>query len=357
MPFFSPKKIQTKFLSLFLLFSFVFFTVFPPQASAWLSTLCGVYDDLVASDTVNRMITEAAETAEEAATAAVQATIVTTLNNLVMGTIGGGGGAPGFITDWQDFLNKAPTIAANMAINDFISQTAGRRTGSGYEGFGGVVTTYNKKMATWAAQLTVDAQKNQPRVNFYHQSNLFYDGTLKGLGEYLTGVNNPWSFNLTIASAYQQEKAKQENIARTKAVAGAGYLGKEVNGKTVTPGSTYGNLVANMDDFAKKIVATAKSPSSLISSSLVTGITNTLITAGIGAAAGFVQGQINTVTDKINTELAPHRGMIGLGLNALDALTSPPKLSETEKANWQRSGFCKEICVNEKKVGACANCN
>lgn len=266
------------------------------------------------------------------------------VNKLVGGTVGS---AAKFITDWEVFLVTEPQRQANKYMNDYISQTLGGR-GSGYgyipisprygygsvygasdskdnstdsfisEGFvGGKVlgegdppyqeattTVYSSDYYENMREIgeSVTSEKDMRVTYEGNPSRMFSDGTFRNFNLYLSGINNPWAFQIYTQSRYNEYLENQRWIASNRAIAYGGYLGTVRNGVVVTPGSTIAQAVANAQDIGNKIISSAQHAPEIIAS-IVTNVITQALQQGIGAVASVVDRQINQVTDKVVNEV------------------------------------------------------
>jgi hypothetical protein len=267
------------------------------------------------------------------------------VNKLVGGTVGAGAM---FITNWEDYLVNEPQRQANLYMNDYLSQiTMGRGSASSYrsnplagggyvlgasdskanEGFfGGKVLGEGDVQGEGAGTLVysdnyyetlldtgkASTTENKDLVPNYEgsPSQMFASGSFKNMNSYLSGVNNPWAFDVQARNRYQTYLQDQRQQAFAQSVAYHGYLGTTKNGRVVTPGSTIEQAVANAQDIGNKILAAATHPGEMISA-IVSQVVTQAIQQGIGTVSNLVDRQVNQVTDKVINTVNTNLGKIG----------------------------------------------
>jgi cytochrome c551/c552 len=205
-----------------------------------------------------------------------------------------------FITDWSAFLTKQPQSNANVFINDYISKsTSGRGSATGYipagsEGVGGN-NSYASSVAQSALQKTSNAPKQANPIYSGNPSQVFSgsNGTsaFKQMNTYLS--NPSWQTDLDIQQKYQAKLAEEKKIAETKANAGSGFIGKEVNGVTVTPGSIVKDQTSKVQNMGLDVLANANNLPEVISAAVSQIISQTM-SQGIGNVMATVTKETST---------------------------------------------------------------
>ncbi len=194
-----------------------------------------------------------------------------TLNQQVDSLMSGGNDSAGFITDWKQYLINEPKNKSKKYMNDYLSQmTQGRGSSSSYvsEGF-----SHNSSYAgelTNNARRVIDNSSNSapPKVTYEgNPSQMFEANNFKTMGTYLSGVNNPWSFDNAVQEEYQRKLREERMVQENKAVAYQGFLGKGDKSGTITnPGSLIKTNVANVQNIGNEIIASATHPAEIIGS-------------------------------------------------------------------------------------------
>lgn len=276
------------------------------------------------------------------------------LNQEMGGLIGGSstGGAQ-FITDWQDFLYNQPKQNADKYMNDYLSQiTKGRGSLSGYipnvnlsmgsgflsdnyEGVGngsfnygisandpayaGMIATaqaagisiggatgsagnYIQQLVSGAKSITTEQATPQVTYQGNPAQNLFSGGSFKNLNTYLSGINNPWAFNMNAQQQYQKQLTQQQQSAQAQAVAYQGFKGTGQGGMITNPGSLIKENMANVQDIGNKVLANAQSMPEVITS-IVQQIITRSIQNGIGNAGRNVQREVQNVQSQSSQQI------------------------------------------------------
>jgi hypothetical protein len=174
---------------------------------------------------------------------------------------GNASSGPMFITNWQSYLITDPTKQANSYINDYISQTTrGRGSLTSYEGFSGG-GNYFAQMVQMAKAST--SGQTAPQMTYTGDPSQMFDSlNFKNMQLYLSGINNPWSYDANTQMEYQRKIDEYQRIANTMATAYSGFKGvtsRGSNGQTnvTNPGSLVMMAAANAQDVGNKIVASA----------------------------------------------------------------------------------------------------
>lgn len=284
---------------------FAFFSLLPAgakEAGAWQGFVYEIFKQNleIMRETINGIMLSAAKQQ------AIQA-LNEEINYLITGN---SSSSAMYITDWKDYLVEQPAQEAKKIIlNDYISQvTSGRGSISGYssssssEGFG----NYSSSL-TQIAQNTVESYSATPTVTYSGDPSLMFENsTFKDMDSYLSGINNPWTFNDHVEQKYQEEKSKAEQVNFAKSIAGQGFLGKESNGITLTPGSLVKENVAKIQNAGIDVVTNATRVQEVITA-VVTQMISKSIQQGIGSIQNSVHKEIsevrNDVTSEINSQI------------------------------------------------------
>jgi hypothetical protein len=226
---------------------------------------------------------------------------ITTINKQVDSMLAGKGKSgknAQFITDWEAYLHKTPKNNTKLYMNDYLSKiTSGKGSISGYksEGFGSIIGSggngsYAKQLVAAAKTTTVD--QKTPKLSYEGDpSKMFSGGNFKNLNLYLSGINNPWSFDINAQAEYAKKLAEEKKTAATKAVAYQGGKavgeGKNGKGKVTLPGSVVVQTKANTMDLGNKVIASAQHPEEVI-----TALVSKIMTAALKQGVGMLQSQL-----------------------------------------------------------------
>lgn len=323
------KRIFFKIAAVFLALAFNFFLPATPKANAW---------DAVMGAFVKRSLDTIYDTIKGIQLGILKQQAVTSLNQEMNFLLSGSssGGAM-FITDWRDFLIKQPEAEANRYLNDYLSQVTSGRGMSSYipnnsEGFGnglfsmglkqsnpgyakfieaanaGVISdtvnsggNYIQQLVTGAKRSTID--RAEPQVTYFGDpSRMFAEGNFRNMSLYLSGINNPWAFNLNAQQKYQEELEKKKEEAKTMGIAYQGFVGKIQDGKVLNPGSLIKENVANVQDLGNKIIAGAQNIPEVLTAVVSQMITKS-IQQGIGTIQRSVHKEVSNVRSQAQTQM------------------------------------------------------
>lgn len=220
-------------------------------------------------------------------------TITETVNNLVAGVSQAGSL---FISDWSDYLFSTPKGNANNYMNDFFTITTRGRTNGGYNS-----TLCGSNYSQWRSErargVNVEIDLTELQDNFEEFAcspvEMFADGTWAAYDAFMQPNNNPIAYSLIAESQYKEQLRKEEEKAKTQAVAYQGYIGQKGNGDVViTPGSTIKDLVTSANTLDTDAIANAQNIGEVVG--IVVGkVASNVIKQGIGNARQQVQNKIN----------------------------------------------------------------
>lgn len=233
---------------------------------------------------------------------------ISQLSSQINGIVGGKSSSGAmFVTDWRDYLVAKPENEAKVYINSYVTQiTAGRGSLSqympaGYEGFGSGMGNYFNSLKVGVMGST--GGQNAFRVTYSGDpSQMFAQGNFRNLDTYLSGINNPWAFNLHVQAKFDEAKKEAQLINAQKVQAGLGFIGKEVNGKTVTPGSVAQAAVTSVQDLGNKTIASATNIPEVLTS-IVSKMLSQALEKGIGNVQAYVSKNTNDSKNKVNVQM------------------------------------------------------
>ncbi len=291
---------RTCLLSIFLV-ALVFSPVQVPQANAWDAIPAAAFKQMLETIKyeINGMIL-----------GMLKKQAVASLNSQIDNLVGGSnGGSPAFITNWQNYLVNQPIVTTKTYMNDYLSQmTSGRGTLTGYtsEGFAGNGNYQAELKQDALSKINKSNVKTIPKVTYENKPNqMFRRGTFKDMSLYLSGVNNPWAFNLAAQDAYQKKLKEEKSVQEAKAIAYQGFKGSGDNGSNSTitnPGSLIKSTVANVQNIGNMALASATHPGEVISS-LVSQVITQSIKRGFSSVRESVNRQVNNVESKVKKEI------------------------------------------------------
>ncbi|MFA6383616.1 MAG: hypothetical protein WCX17_04315 [Parcubacteria group bacterium] len=286
-------------MAVLILFSFLFFPAHKSEAAAW-----PAIDPVINSALTKIMDQIKAMLLGVAKQAAIKA-IQEEMTYLITGKSSGGAM---FVTDWNDYLKTRPQAAANLVINDYISQSLrGRGSLVGYVSATtaqaeGVGMSYVSQLGQWAQNSTSDQQVGQ--VMFTGNPTQIFSGRqpFQQMNLYFSGVNNPWAFSMDVQARYQEEIARQERIAEVRVISGQGFPGNDSDGMTITPGALIKDQLAKVQSMGVDMIATARELPELITSVVSMTISQT-IQQGIGNLQSQVHREITNVRNNAKNQM------------------------------------------------------
>lgn len=219
--------------------------------------------------------------------------------NVIIG--GSSGGQVKFIVDWNDYIYEQPNVTAKIYMNDYISNTTrGRGSSSSYASG----SNYMNELAE-SAKWRINQAGKTPEANYEGDpSEMFASGNFKNLNIFLSGINNPWAYNINVENRYQQQKEKLERMAEIKSIANQGFIGvgeKNGEGAITNPGSMVKESWANVQNLPNLALANANSMAEVITS-VVSKMINKSLQQGLSNVQRKVQKNLST-QNSINSRL------------------------------------------------------
>jgi len=253
--------------------------------------------DAIIGAAYHRMLDTIYDNIKGAILAALKQAAAKTINDLVGKLVTGSSPSDTkFIYDWQDYLKDQPKKAADSYINDYLSKITGGMASSNFtssEGFSSG-SSYAKSLVDLAKSSTSLSTDDVQLTYTSDPSSMFSNGNgLKDFNSYLSGANNPWSFQINSDNVWSAKKSDEEKIASDQGIAYSGYkatVDKDGN-YVLTPGSNTKDAVSNAQDIGNKAIASANHPAEVIVS-IITQILTKAITNGIGNIQSIISQAI-----------------------------------------------------------------
>ena len=336
-------SIHKKIFIFLVALAIVFSPLETRPANAWEATEIAVLNNAITAirEQVTGLINGAAK---QAAIQALTQSVETIIN-------GAAGQGSKIITDWEQVIVHEPEVATALYLNDYLSQTTrGRGSAAGYvtnpflntkafamgyEGVGDGSFQYGLAMndpaygrltrAAQASGISVNSLTNSadnylqklvstaqqriidhpiPTVTYQGNpaQNLFAGGNLKNFNLYLSGINNPWSYQAGAEAAYATQLTDVKDATRTEKLTGGGFESEKSGGQVITPGSTIKDTWNNVQDLPNKIIANAKNLGEM-APALAGKLATSVINAGIGKIKSEINKTIVNTTNKINNSI------------------------------------------------------
>jgi hypothetical protein len=188
---------------------------------------------------------------------------------------GGSSKKAAFITDYKEYIYGIALDEGMVYMNDLLTTvTDGKSSALNYVVAGGSLQQLGMNYMNYLnAEVNAAFAADRCKYNL----DQYTSNAMVSLGEgdwrVLNAVvsvdcNNPLGLSLMIKEETEKKVAQQQEIAKTKAIAGSGFTGVEINGKTVSPGSIIAGitettqtevlrLVGNSTEWGELIAAAA----------------------------------------------------------------------------------------------------
>lgn len=276
----------------------LFFSPFPQrEASAWIDTvipklILPPMDELLKQ--LNIMMTGAAKQAA-----------IKMITEQVYSAVSGGSGNGGtkFIVSWQSALEDDPQKEAAIYIESMSSSSTQMRGSSSYQSSEGTDGNYMSGLSNIVKGISSQTSSSAKCTITYEgdPSNMFADGTFKNFSKFMSGPNDPWSYQTCMQNAYEVKLASLKEIAKAKAVAFSGFKGTESGGNMSYPGSLVFAKVANIENMGNQVIANANGIAEVITSAVMK-MSMDAMNNGIGNVQEQIQKGASNPSDKSDTQ-------------------------------------------------------
>lgn len=319
----------------------------PARADAWGANLAATF--------VKAMLEKVARQIEGAMLASLKGAAIQMLDNQVSQLLGGGGGgAPVFITDYQDYIQGIALDNTKSVMNDFFTNSMrGKYSVANYVEVGGIsgvslglnMPGMIRQQMGSALGLGSSGGIRYPQYDFdTRSSNPSLRGGLNSFRDLNLMVSNPMN-NPIGASMVAEEirnRTLSENVEIQKVKAlSSGFIPKEVNGQVITPAGTFEAMVASTKTLPNLVIANAENPAELVGglvSSFATRAISNLVQVGIGKVQSKILGNFGSVGNQVARTLGNQLTNSGPGGQFTRELTQEATIKVRSMTNPANSG-------------------
>ncbi|MFZ1654403.1 MAG: hypothetical protein WAT84_01060 [Candidatus Moraniibacteriota bacterium] len=174
---------------------------------------------------------------------------------------GGSSKKAAFITDYKEYIYGIALDEGMIYMNDLLTTvTGGKNSALNYVVAGGSLQQLGMNYVNYLNS-EVNAAFAADRCKY--NLDQYTPNVMVSLGEgdwrtlnamVSVDCNNPLGLSLMIKEETQKKITQQQEIAKTKAIAGKGFTGLEINGKTVSPGSIIAGVTETTQTEVLKLV-------------------------------------------------------------------------------------------------------
>jgi len=309
---------------------------FVPQARA------EAWGTNIAASILKQSLEKIARQIEGVMLGALKGSAVQLLNSQVAQLVGGTStSGSAVISDWKEWLHDVPEQEVKVAHEQFFNSVLRGRDSSSYHS---MLAEQDAGVNNYYEMLAAQMEGFDSSSDTYaNAAELVGEDPIVALGKgdtsalnalFAKPTNNPFGLALVYESEMQavRERSKTEQMVKSMST---GYKGIEENGKTILPGSTIGQMVANSQDIGNKVIAAASNPAELASGVIVALVNQTVmktIKSGIGdiqknirrEVRGFdkqIKGEVRT----LDKELGPAAGFVKEVRQQTNAIVKPAK--------------------------------
>lgn len=235
---------------------------------------------------------------------------------------GGGSKKAAFITDYKQYIYGAAVDEGMIYMNDLLtSATGGKNSALNYIVAGGSLQSLGMNYMNYLnAEVNAAFVKDRCKYNLDQYTPNAMVSLGQGDWRILNAVvafdcNNPLGISLSIKEETQRKINAQQEIAKTKAIAGQGFTGVEINGKTVSPGSIIADVTSKTKTAVIDMIGTSNDWSELLASAAGAFANRALnnlyqrgfemVSQNISRELGKVDQQIRSVRQDLQRQLGP----------------------------------------------------
>ncbi|QQR78487.1 MAG: hypothetical protein IPJ68_05430 [Candidatus Moraniibacteriota bacterium] len=243
-----------------------------------------------------------------------------TANKLVSG---GSSKKAAFITDYKEYIYGIALDEGMIYMNDLLTTvTDGKSSALNYVVAGGSLQQLGMSYLNYM-NAEVNAAFAADRCKF--NLDQYTPNAMVSLGEgdwrVLNAVvsvdcNNPLGMSLMIKEETQKKINQQQEIAKTKAIAGKGFTGVEINGKTVSPGSIIAGVTETTQTEVLKLVGNSTEWGELIAAAagaFANQALNNMYQKGFEMVSQNISRELGKVDSKINEARTDLQRQLGPG--------------------------------------------
>lgn len=292
-----------------LLIAVFIFSAPPARADAWGTNLAAVF--------VKSAIEKIQRQIEGVLLASLKGAAIQMLDSQVNQLLGGGnGGAPVFITNYEDYIHGVASDKTQEVMNDFFTTSMrGKYAAANYIEVGGVDgASFGEGnvpgMIEREMRLATQPNPSYPQYNFDQLStnpNMTGGlGSFRDLDLYVSNpMNNPIGASIVAQEIKDRTLSENIEIQKVKALS-SGFIPKEVNGQVITPAGTFEAMVASAKTLPNLVIANAENPEELVGgliSSFANRAISNLIQVGIGNTQSKILGNFGGVGNQVANAL------------------------------------------------------
>lgn len=333
-----------KSIAVFLLCSIFFSTSVPLPVRA------GVWGESIASSLLKQALETIWEQIQAMLLGVAKRVAVEMARDAANRLIAGGSSKKAaFITDYKEYIYGAALDEGMIYMNDLLTAvTDGKSSALNYVVAGGSLQQLGMNYMNYLnAEVNAAFAADRCKYNLdQYTSNVMLslgEGDWRILNAVVSSdCNSPLALSLKIKEETQRRINQQQEISKTKAIAGQGFTGVEINGKTVSPGSVIADVTAQTQTLALELIPTA-------------GNWGELIAAAAGAFANqamnnLYQKGFEMVSQNISRELGKVDSEIRGARNDLQQQLGPGS-QFMRNANQQLGGWSGSASSTGKYTG------
>ncbi len=276
----------------------------------------------------------------------LKSTAISLLNTRVASLVGGSSTSASLvISDWRAYLYQEPGQKALLAYDGFKSATLkGRSSGFSSASGGPSYESYLEKFSdrhvldtnllnsstTLLGELSSDPIKSVDA------------GDIRVISAMYSSESDPLGYALRAERFKMGADAQYQTEAQLKATS-SGYKGvQDKAGNTILPGSTIGQMVADVQDIGNKVIAAAQNPTELVGG-VITTLANRMITNLIQNGLGKVQASIQREISNVDSQIMSQVDVVNRQLGRGAAYTSGVRQQVNVNLNAAGSGAAMPI--------------
>ena len=237
-----------KYVASLLIGAVLFTTAVPIPARA------GVWGESIAAALLERALATIWEQIQAVLLGIAKKVAITLARDAANRLVAGGSSKkPVFITDYKQYIMNAAREEGMIYMDSLLTSALGGKSSMlNYIIAGGSLEQLGMNYMNY---INADVTSAFAKDNCKYNLDQYSPNPMVSLGQgdwrVLNAIvsndcNNPLGMRRTIIDQTRRQISAAEEIAKTKAIAGQGFVGVEINGKTVTPGSVISDVTSKV---------------------------------------------------------------------------------------------------------------
>ncbi len=341
-----------KYIASVLIGAVIFTTAAPLPARA------GVWGESIASGLLKQVLEVIWEQIQAVLFGIAKRVAVTLARDAANRLVAGGSTKkPAFITDYKAYIYGAALDESLIYVNDLLTTaTGGKNSALNYIIAGGSVQRLGMNYLNY---LNLEVNAAFARDNCQYNLDQYSTDVVRSLGNgdwrvmnatIGSNCNNPLGMSQYMKDAAQRQRAANQELAKTRAIAGKGFTGVEVNGKIISPGSIIADVTGAAQNLPFQMITGSQKWGELLAAAagaFANQALNNIYQRGFEEVAKVVSRELGNVDKKLQGERRNLMKELGPGAQFLR------NVSQQRGANNGKYTGVQQSVVNFNPVPGC----